>query len=84
MFTHDNLQELKITFIDKFRRPTFLIMFIGVVVAPLVLFVIGGRDPNIPIQPALVWYLGAISLLLLAGIGIGYLMFGRKSNAPKE
>ncbi len=43
MFSQDNLQGLKAASGDWLHSLKFLIMVIGVVVGPLMLFVIGGR-----------------------------------------
>ncbi len=55
-------------------------MFIGVVVGPLVLFLIGGRSLNTLGQPGLVWSFLAITLLLLLGIGVGFSMVRREAR----
>ena len=81
MFIRDNLWELKPAFVDEFPKSIFLVMFIAVVVMPFVLFVIGGRDPNIQSQPGLFLYTLAIPFLLLVGVGIGFSMYRNKPNA---
>ena len=77
MFTQDDLWELKAISGDWVPSSKFLIMFIGVVVGPLVLFAIGGRDSNILGQLGLAWSFLAITLLLLISIGVGLSMFRR-------
>jgi hypothetical protein len=77
MFSQNDPLELKATSGDWFPISKFLIMFIGVVVGPLVLFVIGGRSLNTLGEPGLVWSSLAITLLLLISIGVGIRMFGR-------
>jgi hypothetical protein len=52
MFSQNDPLELKATSGDWFPISKFLIMFIGVVVGPLVLFVIGGRSLNTLGSPA--------------------------------
>jgi hypothetical protein len=81
MFSQDNLQDLKAAFNDWLHSLKFLIMFIGVVVGPLMLFVIGGRSLNTLGEPGLAWSSLAITLLLLISIGVGISMFGRVARA---
>ncbi|MBX3278137.1 MAG: hypothetical protein KF868_09060 [Acidobacteria bacterium] len=50
-------------------------MFVGVVVGPLVLLGLGGSNAHILPPLSLFWYFPAISLLLLSGVGFGFLMF---------
>ena len=83
MFMQDNLRELKTTVIDKFPRFKFLIMFSGVVVGPLVVFALAGRDPNVLGQPNLVWSFLAIAVLLLIGIGSGLMRFRSKFHVAE-
>ena len=80
MFTQDDLRELKAISGDWFPLAKFLIMFIGVVVGPLLLFVIGGRSLNILGEPGLVWSFLAITLLLLISMGVGFSMFRREAR----
>jgi hypothetical protein len=77
MFSQDNLQGLKAASGNWLHSLKFLIMFIGVVVGRLMLFVIGGRSLNTPGEPGLAWSSLAITLLLLISIGLGIRMFGR-------
>ena len=78
MFSQDNLQGLKAASGNWPHSLKFLIMFIGVVVGPLMLFVIGGRSLNTLGEPGLVWSSVAITLLLLISIVIGIRMFFRR------
>jgi hypothetical protein len=75
LFIQNILRELKATSVDSFPRTAFLIMFVGVVVGPLVLLGHGGSSAHILPPISLFWYFPAISLLLLSGIGFGFLMF---------
>lgn len=75
MFSQNDLRELKATSGKWFHSSKFFIMLIGVVVGPLVLFVIGGRSLNTLGEPGVVWSSLAITLLLLISIGIGIMMF---------
>jgi hypothetical protein len=77
MFSQDNLQGLKAASGDWLHSLKFFIMFIGVVVGPLMLFVIGGRSLNTLGEPGLAWSSLAITLLLLISMGVGIRMFGR-------
>jgi|GEM_PF-2590686 len=81
MSIQDALRGLKVTLADSVPRAASLIMLIGVVVAPLVVFAIGGRNANIPEQPALAWSFLAIALLLIVAVGGGFLMFRREPAA---
>jgi predicted tellurium resistance membrane protein TerC len=77
MFSQNDLRELKAISGKWFHSSKFFIMLIGVVVAPLVLFVIGGRSLNTLGEPSVVLASLAITLLLLISIGLGIRMFGR-------
>jgi hypothetical protein len=80
------LQSFKETSAGQF--PPFLIMliglFIGVVIGPMLLFVIGGETPVASGYPDLNWIFMAVSLLLLVGIGVGLLMFRREPRATND
>ena len=82
------LREIKATSAGPFPRTTFLIIFVGVVVGPPVMFAIGGHPTNSLGQPGLVWSFLAIALLMLTGIGLGFWMFSkdakRVSISPKH
>jgi hypothetical protein len=88
MSIQDVLREIKATSAGPFPRTTFLIIFVGVVVAPHIMFAIGGRPTNSLGQPDLVWSFLAIALLILTGIGLGFWMFSqdarRMSISPKH
>lgn len=75
MFFQHILREFKATCAGSFPRTAFLSMFVGVVVGPLVLLGLGGSSAHILPPLSLFWYFPAISLLLLSGIGFGFLMF---------
>ncbi len=75
MFVQDDLRDLKAVSGDWFPSLKSLIMFIGVVVGPLALFAVGGRDSNT------LWEIGlAISLLLFISLGAGFSMFRREAR----
>jgi hypothetical protein len=78
VFSQNDQRELKTAFGKWFHSSKFFIMLIGVVVGPLVLFVIGGRSLNTLGEPGLVWPSVAITLLLLISIVIGIRMFFRR------
>jgi hypothetical protein len=82
MFNQDNLWDLKAAYGDWFPSFKFLIMFNGVVVGPLVLLAIGGRDSNNPWETVLAWSFLAIALLLLISLGFGLSMFRRETRVP--
>jgi hypothetical protein len=78
VFSQNDQRELKTASGKWFHSSKFIIMLIGVVVGPLVLFVIGGRSLNTLGEPGLVWSSVAITLLLLISIVIGIRMFFRR------
>ena len=82
MFSQDNLQDLKAASGDWLLGLKFLIMFIGAVVGPLVLLVVGGRDSGTQSEIGLVWSFLAIALLLLISLGAGFSMFRREARVP--
>ena len=77
MLVQDSLRDIKATSGNWFPGLKFLIMFIGAVVGPLVLLVIGGRDWKTLSETGLAWSFLAIALLLLTGLGAGSSMFMR-------
>ena len=81
MFIQDTLQDLKAVSGDWFPGVKFLIMFIGAVVGPLVLLVVGGRDSGTLSEPGLTWSFLAIATLLLISLGAGFSMFRREARA---
>jgi hypothetical protein len=78
------LQELKDVCDSPSMRAGFLTIFACVVVGPLLVFVIGGRNSNLEAQPGLVWLFLAIALLVMVGIGGGFLMFRRESHPARD
>jgi hypothetical protein len=82
MFIQDDLRDLKSVSGDWFPSLKFLVMFIGVVVGPLVLLAVGGRDLNTLWETGLAWSFLAIALMLLISLGSGFLMFRRKARVP--
>jgi hypothetical protein len=82
MLVQDYLRDLKAVSGDWFPSLKFLIMFIGTVIGPLVLLVVGGRDPKTLSETGLAWSFMAIALLLHTGLGAGFLMFSRGSRFP--
>jgi hypothetical protein len=77
MLVQDYLRDLKAVSGDWLPSLKFLIMFIGAVVGPLVLLVVGGSDSKTLSEDGLAWSFLAIALLLLMGAGAGFSMFGR-------
>ena len=84
MSVQNVLRRFKATSAGQFPRSVFLMMFIGVVVGPLVLFALGGRNPNTLGQHGLVWSLLGITLLLLISVGGGFWLFRRESHVGKD
>ena len=82
MLVQDYLQDLKAVSGDQLPSFKFLIMFIGTVVGPLALLIVGGRDSNALSETGLVWSFLAIALLLLIGVGAGFSMFRRVAGFP--
>ncbi len=82
MLIRDYLRDLKSAYGDWLPGIKFLIMFIGAVVGPLVLLVVGGRDSKTLSETGLAWSFLAIALLLLTGLGAGFSMFRRGARFP--
>ena len=82
MFIQVVLQDLKAASGDWLSGLKFLTMFIGAVVGPLVLFVVGGRDSGTLSEPGLAWSFLVIALLLLISLGAGFSMFRREVRVP--
>jgi hypothetical protein len=82
MLVQDYLQDIKLVSGGRLPSLKFLIMFIGVVVGPLVLLVIGGRDSGTLSETSLAWSFLMIAALLLISLGAGFLMFRREARVP--
>jgi hypothetical protein len=82
MLIRDYLRDIKSAYGDWLPGLKFLIMFIGTVVGPLVLLVVGGRDSKTLSETGLAWSFMAIALLLIAGLGAGFSMFRRGARFP--
>jgi len=82
MFSQDNLQGLKAASGNWLHSLKFLIMFIGAVVGPLVLLVVGGRDSGTLSETGLALSFLAIALLLLISLCAGFSMFRREARVP--
>lgn len=81
MFAQKNSWKFKAVLADLFRHGKFLAIFLLVVIAPLVVFVVSGRGPNTLGQPGLKWSFLMIGLLLLIGLGFGLSRFRRKASS---
>jgi hypothetical protein len=84
MFVQDTLFALSGVIKDKFPLLKFFLMFAAVVIAPLILFVVSGRNNNLVSQPSLFWPLFAIASILIISIGGGILLFKRGDAAPNR
>jgi hypothetical protein len=82
MFIQDVLQYLKVASGDWFSSLKFIIMFIGAVVGPLVLLVVGGRDSGTLSEIGLAWSFLVIAVLLLISLGAGFSMFRLEARVP--
>jgi hypothetical protein len=82
MLVQDYLRDIKMVSDDRLPSLKFLIMFIGAVVGPLVLLVVGVRDLGTLSETGLAWSFMAIALLLLTGLGVGFSMFMRGARFP--
>jgi hypothetical protein len=82
MLVQDYLRDIKAVSGDCLSSLKFLIMFIGAVVGPLALLVVGGRDSGTPSETSLAWSFLVIGLLLLTGLGVGFSMFWREARVP--
>jgi hypothetical protein len=66
-------------------RVALLIGLVGAIVGPFVLLAIGGGDPKNPNGTNLPWYFLVIVLIIvLAIVGVGFLMFTRESRDSEE
>jgi hypothetical protein len=71
------IDDLKAIAACPFPQTAFVLMFSGVVIAPLLLFVIAGQT-MIPLsQLSLGWYLLAVTTLIFVSISVGILLFRR-------
>jgi hypothetical protein len=82
MLVLDYLRDLKAASSDWLLGFKFLTMFIGAVVGPLVLLVVGVRDSGTLSETSLAWSFLAITLLLLISLGAGFSMFRREAGVP--
>ena len=82
MLVQDFLRDIKSVSDDWLSSLKFLTMFIGAVVGPLVLFVVGGRDSGTLSETGLAWSFLVIALLLLISLGAGFSMFRREVRVP--
>ena len=82
MLVQDYLRDIKSVSDDWLSSLKFLIMFIGAVVGPLVLLVVGGRDSGTLSETGLALSFLAIALLLLISLGVGFSMFRREAGVP--
>ena len=80
MLVQDYLWNIKTVSGDWLSGVKFLIMFIGAVIGPLMLLVVGVRDSGTLSEPGLVWSFLAIALLLLISLGAGLSMFRREAS----
>lgn len=80
MFNENTWFQLKTASAGALRRPGVLIGFIATFLGPLVVFLIGGRDPsNLP------WYFwGTVVGVLVAVVVAGFLMFNRDRDVGKD
>jgi hypothetical protein len=82
MLVQDFLRDIKAASGDWLSSLKFLIMFIGAVVGPLVLLVVGWRDSGTLSEIGLAWSFLVIALLLLISLGAGFSMFRREARVP--
>ncbi|HKP88102.1 MAG TPA: hypothetical protein VJZ26_18500 [Blastocatellia bacterium] len=62
-------------------RVALLVGLLGAIIGPFVLLAISGSDPNNPNETSLPWYFLVIVLVIvLAIIGVGFLMFTREPH----
>jgi hypothetical protein len=80
---HDGLRKLGAVSFSSFPRSAFFAMFIGVVIAPLVALAASASNPNIPVWHGLAWLILAVTLLIFAGVGGGFLLFRRAAYVGK-
>ncbi|MFP5260472.1 MAG: hypothetical protein ACLGJB_01035 [Blastocatellia bacterium] len=66
-------------------RIALLVGLVGAIVGPFVLLATGGGDPGNPNETNLPWYfLVTVLVIVLAIVGVGFLMFTRESRDSEE
>lgn len=83
MFIQTVLKEIKEACTQTFLHSMFLFMFIGVVIAPLIMFIVSTRNFSTEGQLLLKWSLLGIILLLMFSISSGFLLFRYQAPAGK-
>ena len=81
MFIQDTQQKLEVFSGEDFSKTKFLTMFVGVVIAPMILFAVGGRSSGTLWQSGLVWTLLLIGILPIVSVAIGLMRFRSESPA---
>jgi hypothetical protein len=72
--------KLQVTSAGAFSRPASIIMLLAAVIAPFVLLIVSGREPN-----SVPWYLLATGLLLLLSFIVGgFVMFARGASSGED
>lgn len=79
MFVRDNLQKIEVNTGFHFPNPKFMLLFIGVVISPLAIFLIGEQTPSTLWQVGSAGSLLTVVFLLLLSTGISLTMFKNKS-----
>lgn len=82
MLVQDYLRDIKAVSGVWLSGLKFHIMFIGTVIGPLALLIVGGRDSGTLSAIGLAWSFLAIALLLLISLGAGFSMFRREGRVP--
>ncbi len=83
MFVKDNLQNFKAYSGETFPNSKFLLMFVGVVLTPIVLFAVGGRTQNTLWQFGLAGSFLVFATILLFSVSGGLMVFRSNTDVRK-
>ncbi len=83
MFIQHTIQEWARNTKKLFPLSGFFILFLGIVIAPLAAFILGGLDSNTHHQPSVAWILLGLSMMVLIGIAIGIFRFNDNRRITK-
>ncbi len=79
MSNHLLLRNLQTTYLNTGLH--FLLMFLGVVIAPVIIFVNNGADFSPQNSANLSWQFLTLGSLLFAALLLGYALFRRKAHS---
>ena len=79
MLLHQTLQKFRAVFASSDLR--FLLMFVGVIIAPYIIFLGGGADTSGQNRANLFWEFMTLGVLFLATLSLGWAMFKHKARS---